>query len=210
MASIATVLRIATPNVKHMKCRSRLFRPGLYKKRTVLVKATAEVAEVADVLISADIANSLSAFPVRDVSKFLLEHPVASFSLSVAALFILPKLIEAFIRYLAAPVAIALLAFYVLEFPEESAVIVTTVLDWINSNPELTSILVIGLAIFGLAPAIFTAVGATALVYALLSVSFGTQVPEVREMQGTFGQTVTRVQFLSSVAVQRVEQLLRN
>ncbi|GIL57696.1 hypothetical protein Vafri_12859 [Volvox africanus] len=210
MASIAPGLRIATPNVKLVKCHPRLFRPGLNKRRTVLVKATAEVAEVADVLISADIANSLSAFPVRDVSKFLLEHPVASFSLSVAALFILPKLIEAFIRYLAAPVAIALLAFYVLEFPEESAVIITTVLDWMNSNPELTSILVIGLAVFGLAPAIFTAVGATALVYALLSVSFGTQIPEVREMQGTFGQTVTRVQFLSSVAAQRVEQLLRN
>ncbi|GIL90913.1 hypothetical protein Vretifemale_18618 [Volvox reticuliferus] len=210
MASIAPRLHIPTSTVKHLKCHPRLFRPGLTENRIVLVKATAEVAEVADALISADIANSISAFPVRDVSKFLLEHPVASFSLSVAALFILPKIIEAFIRYLAAPVAIALLAFYVLEFPEGSAVIITTVLDWINSNPELTSLLVIGLAILGLAPAIFTAMGATALVYALLSVSFGTQLPEVREMQGSFSETVTRVQFLSSIAAQRVEQLLRN
>lgn len=57
-----------------------------------------------------------------------------------------------------------------LDAAQESAILITTVLDWINTNPELTSILVIGLAVFGLAPAIITAVGATALVYALLSV----------------------------------------
>jgi hypothetical protein len=54
--------------------------------------------------------------------------------------------------------------------PQESAVVITSVLDWVNSNPELTSGIVIGLALFGLAPAILTALGATALVYALLSV----------------------------------------
>ncbi|EFJ48338.1 hypothetical protein VOLCADRAFT_104824 [Volvox carteri f. nagariensis] len=209
MASLASRLRISLQNGQRMKLSPCVLRPGLSKNRTVLVKATVEVAQVAGALTSADIASALSTVPLQDASKFLLEHPVATFSLSVAALFILPKLIEAFIRYLAAPVAIALLAFYVLEFPEDSAVIITTVLDCINSNPEVTSVVVIGLALFGLAPALLTALGATALVYALLSVSFGTQLPEVREMQGSFGETVTKVQIFSSIAAKRFEQLLK-
>lgn len=54
------------------------------------------------------------------------------------------------------------------------------VLDTINSNPEATSVVLIGLALLGLVPALLTAAGATALVYLLLSVAFGpANVPEV-------------------------------
>ncbi|GLC36848.1 hypothetical protein PLESTB_000776100 [Pleodorina starrii] len=212
MFSLASRLRAPAIKAHRLRCSTSLvFRPAFNKARAAapVNKATAEVAEVADTLLSAEFASAVSALRLREVSQFLLEHPVASFTASVAALFIIPKLVEAFVRYLAAPVAIALLAFYVLEFPEDSAVIVTTVLDWVNSNPELTSVLVIGLALFGLAPALLTALGATALVYALLSVTFGTQLPEVREMQGTLGETLTKVQLFSGLAMKRLELLLK-
>ncbi|KXZ44537.1 hypothetical protein GPECTOR_65g155 [Gonium pectorale] len=169
-----------------------------------------EVAVLADATVS-DLASAFTAVTsspeIREAGSFLLEHPVASFAISVGAVLLIPKLIEAFVRYLAAPVAIALVAFYTIENPEESATMVTTVLEWINAHPELTSLLALGLALFGLAPALLTAFGATALIYGLLSISFGTQLPEVREMQGEFKETVSRVQLLTSVAGLRFQQL---
>ncbi|GFR50163.1 hypothetical protein Agub_g12328 [Astrephomene gubernaculifera] len=184
-------------------------RTGRFKAPVVAAHAASEVVEVATALTKVDATTLLPSLSIRDASEFILEHPVASFSVSVLALFLVPKLVEAFLRYLAAPILIALVAFYSLENPQESATFVTTVLGWVNANPELTSVIVIGLALFGLAPALLAGFGATALIYALLSVSFGTRLPEVREMQGTFGETVSRAQVVSTIATKRVEQLLK-
>ncbi len=80
------------------------------------------------------------------------------------------------------------------------------VLDAITSNPEVTSVALIGLALLGLVPALLTAAGATALVYLLLSVVFGpANVPEVsgqgpgkREMESGTLAMHTRAQRVSS------------
>ncbi|KAG2483653.1 hypothetical protein HYH03_017456 [Edaphochlamys debaryana] len=158
--------------------------------------------------LSADIAAAFDQMQLGSAPSFLLEHPVATVAVAALTLYLAPRIVEAFIRYLALPVAIALVAFYALEFPEESATAVTTFLQVINDNPSIASVIIIGLAIFGLIPALTAAFGAAALVYCLLSLSFGTQVPEVKEMQGTFGQTVSNVRFASQLAYQRLNQLL--
>ncbi|KAG2426892.1 hypothetical protein HXX76_012679 [Chlamydomonas incerta] len=154
---------------------------------------------------------SLPAVPVEvtQVSEFMVDHPVATFAGAVGAVLVIPKLVELFVRYLAGPVAVALLAFYVLENPVDAASIVTTVLDFVNDNPIVITIAIVGTAIAGLVPALLTATAATLLVYALLSVSFGTSVPEVQEMQGSFGETVENLQVLGKVAYRTVERLMQ-
>ena len=59
----------------------------------------------------------------------------------------------------------------------------TTVLDFVGEYPEVTSLVILALAVFGLLPAITVASAATLAVYLLLSVSFGTKLPAVEAMQ---------------------------
>lgn len=94
MTLLTSRLPVILSNPQYPKPPLRVRVPRLSKNSVLRVKAATEVSGVVDTLVPADIANFISAAPLREASQFLLEHPIASFTLSVAALLIVPKLIE--------------------------------------------------------------------------------------------------------------------